>query len=208
MEALHVGDGLVQPADGAGVAHRPLGPVPGGQVLAEDAADAHLARSEHLRALAVPAAHVGREGGEGLDVALPDIALPLREHLLIDVAVEAEDEALPILLGVVLFSFSSFAICSCPQCVMAVVPTLVVMIARCLALVLLLRGRLGCHFGQRRRGVDGGGGHHLGRRVVVRVGLVLVVVAVAEGGHVTSRGRTRNVVSGVAADLVRRRHDG
>ena len=97
VKALHVGDGLVQPADGAGVANRPLGPIPGGQVLAEDAADAHLARSEHLRALAVPAAHVGRDGGEGLDVALPDVALPLREHLLIDVAVEAEDEALPSL---------------------------------------------------------------------------------------------------------------
>ena len=111
-------------------------------MLAEDAADAHLARSEHLRALAVPAAHVGRDGGEGLDVALPNVALPLREHLLIDVAVEAEDEALPILLlVVVLFSFSSFAIrvCSCPRCAVAVVPTLVVMIVRCLALVLVLR---------------------------------------------------------------------
>lgn len=149
VEPLHVGDGLVQPADGAGVANRPLGAVTVGQMRAEDAPDSHLTLVELLRSLAVAAADVGRRGGEGLDVALPDVAVPLRQRILVLVAVEPKDDALPV-------SLVRLGVCSgsirrrASVRAMSIVPTRAIvlglvlvlrllLVARCLALPAILR---------------------------------------------------------------------
>ena len=92
VEALHIGDGLVDPADGAGVADGALGSFLGVEVLAEDAADAHLADSELLRTLGVAHAHLSVGGGEDLDEVLSDVALTIGEGGRVSVAVEAEDD--------------------------------------------------------------------------------------------------------------------
>ena len=93
VEALHIGDGLVDPADGAGVADGALGSFFGVKVLAEDTADAHLADSELLRTLGMAHAHLSIGGGEDLDEVLSDVALTIGEGGRVGIAVEAEDDS-------------------------------------------------------------------------------------------------------------------
>ena len=92
VEALHVSDGLVDPTDGAGVTDGALGSFLVVEVLAEDAADAHLTDTEPLSTLGVAHAHLLIGGGEDLDEVLAHVTLAIGERCRIGIAVETEDD--------------------------------------------------------------------------------------------------------------------
>ena len=144
VEALHIGDGLVDPADGAGVADGALGSFLGVEVLAEDAADAHLTDSELLCTLGVTHAHLSVGGCEDLDEVLSDVALAVGEGGRVGIAVKTKDDT-PFVVGLSHLSSTS-----------ALVVALVVR-RRNLAPL----WRPSCHGCQRiRRLGDGSRGHH------------------------------------------------
>lgn len=89
VEALHIGDSLVDPTDGAWVADGSLGPFLGVQMHAKNASDPNLTKIELLRALAVACLDVEVCGGKDLDKVLTNEALTIGERLGIGVAIEA-----------------------------------------------------------------------------------------------------------------------